>query len=129
MTQRLEQKIQRAVFEHLRWHGAPNIFAFHPANGGWRSPIEGAILKSMGVVPGVADVIIIKDGHTYALELKTDVGRLTDIQRATIEAMESAGATCAVAYGIDAALERLAEWGLLRERAATRKFGAIERPP
>jgi hypothetical protein len=65
---------------------------------------EGAILKSMGVVPGVADVIIIKDGHTYALELKTDAGRLTEIQRETIAAMQAAGATCAVAYGIDAAL-------------------------
>jgi hypothetical protein len=21
-------------FEHLRWRGAPNTFAFHPANGG-----------------------------------------------------------------------------------------------
>jgi hypothetical protein len=27
-------------FEHLRWRGAPNTFAFHPANGGARRPVE-----------------------------------------------------------------------------------------
>jgi hypothetical protein len=39
---------------------------------------------------------------------------LTEIQRETIEAMQAAGATCAVAYGIDEAIARLTEWGLLR---------------
>ena len=38
-----EQQIQRAVFEHLAIRGAPKMFAFDPANGGWRSPIEAAM--------------------------------------------------------------------------------------
>ena len=58
MTRRLEQQIQRAVFEHLRWHGAKNIFAFHP-NGGWRTATEGAIFKPMGVVPGVPRNVVL----------------------------------------------------------------------
>jgi hypothetical protein len=36
-SSRPEQQIQRAVFEHLAIRAASTVFAFHPANGGWRS--------------------------------------------------------------------------------------------
>jgi hypothetical protein len=111
---RSEAQIQRAVIEHLAWRAAPNSFAFHPANGGWRTAVEGAILKGMGVVPGVPDIIIINNGRAFALELKTSTGRLTDIQRQTIETMQRAGATVAVAYGVDEAITQLENWQLLR---------------
>jgi hypothetical protein len=42
------------VFEHLRWRGAPNVFAFHPPNGGKRSPTEAAIFKGLGARAGRA---------------------------------------------------------------------------
>lgn len=111
---RPEQSIQRAVFSHLRTRPAKGVFAFHPANGGWRSKVEAAILKTCGVIPGVPDVIAIKGGHVYALELKAGRGKPTDDQRMTMWAMEQAGATVAVATGLDAALEQLEQWGLLR---------------
>jgi hypothetical protein len=60
---RPEQQIQRAVFEHLAIRGAPAVFAFHPANGGWRTRVEAAILKAMGVRAGVPDVIAIEGGR------------------------------------------------------------------
>jgi hypothetical protein len=63
-----EQLIQRAVMDHLRWRAVPGVFAFHPANGGWRSAIEAAIFKGIGVVAGVPDVLILHDGRCYALE-------------------------------------------------------------
>lgn len=97
---RPEDKIQRAVFEHLAVRGAPDVFAFHPANGGWRSQIEAAILKGLGVRPGVPDVIAIKAGRTYAIELKASGGRVTEAQRAAHAALRAAGATVAVAYDI-----------------------------
>jgi hypothetical protein len=71
---RPEQQIQRAVFKHLALRGAPAMFAFHPANGGWRSRVEAAILKGMGVKAGVPDIIAIKNGRCYALELKAPDG-------------------------------------------------------
>jgi hypothetical protein len=58
-----EQQIQRAVFEHLALRGASTVFAFHPANGSWRSCVEAAILKGMGVKAGVPDIIAIKGGQ------------------------------------------------------------------
>jgi hypothetical protein len=55
-----EQQIQRAAFEHLALRGASAMFAFHPANGGWRSRAEAAILRGMGVRAGVPDIIAVK---------------------------------------------------------------------
>ena len=101
---RPEDIIQRAVFEHLRVRCAPGIFAFHPANGGWRSHIEAAILKGLGVRPGMPDVIAVKDGRTYALEIKPPGGRLTAAQNAAHAGLRRAGAEVAVAYGIDTAI-------------------------
>jgi hypothetical protein len=111
---RPEQQIQRAVFEHLVLRGAPAMFAFHPANGGWRSRVEAAILKGMGVKAGVPDIIAIKDARCYALELKASGGRLTPVQRGAHAALVAAGAEVEVAYGLDDALAQLEAWGLVR---------------
>jgi hypothetical protein len=111
---RPEQRVQRAVFEHLAVRGAPATFAFHPANGGRRSLVEAAILKGMGVRAGVPDIIAISGGRCYALELKAPGGHLTPVQRDAHAALAAAGAEVAVATGIDAALAVLEGWNLLR---------------
>src|SRR5262245_11905044 len=110
---RPEQAFQRAVFEHLRARGAPGVFAFHPGNGGYRKPVEAAILKSMGVVAGVPDVIAIHNGRCFALELKAEGARATDKQLATIAALREAGAFVGIAEGINRAIACLEAWGLL----------------
>jgi hypothetical protein len=106
------------VFQHLRARGAPGVFAFHPANGGFRRPVEAAILKGLGVVPGVPDVIVIHQGRCYAMELKAEGGRPSETQLATIAAMEAAGTFTCIAEGLDRALAVLEGWGLLRGRAS-----------
>jgi hypothetical protein len=111
---RPEQQIQRAILDHIRLRAVPGVFAFHPANGGWRSAIEAKIFKSLGVVAGVPDIIIIFGGQCFGLELKTDRGRLTNVQRDAHERMREAGALVAVVHGIDAALAQLTEWRLLK---------------
>ena len=118
MTAIREQDIQRAVFAHIAQRGVPGLFAFHPANGGYRRPIEAKILQGQGVRAGVPDVILIHAGHTYALEIKTKGGRATQKQLEAIAAMEAAGAYCCVAEGLDRALAVLEGWGLLRGRAS-----------
>jgi len=47
------------VFEHLAVRGVPRLFAFHPANGGYRRQVEAARLRGLGVRPGVPDVVAI----------------------------------------------------------------------
>jgi hypothetical protein len=60
---RLEQRDQRAVIQHLAWRARPGMFAFHVPNGGWRSRTEGAILKAIGTVAGVPDIIVAQAGR------------------------------------------------------------------
>jgi hypothetical protein len=115
---RPEDAIQRAVFQHFATRRAPGVFAFHVPNGGKRKPIEAAILKGLGVIAGVPDVIAIRLGQCYALELKAEGGKPTTAQLKTMHQMERAGATVALATGLDEALARLEEWRLLSGRAS-----------
>jgi hypothetical protein len=109
-----EAAIQRAVIAHLGWRAPPDCFYFHPANGGYRSRIEAAILSGLGVVAGVPDVIIVYRGRVFALEVKAEDGRLTAAQIACHARLREAGAIVGVAVGIDAALDWLERNGLLR---------------
>src|SRR5215831_20298781 len=122
-----EAQLQRAVLEHLRWRGVPGLFPFHYPAGGWRSSIEAAILKSLGVVAGIPDLLIVYQGQLYALELKTAYGRLTPTQIDTQQRMRVAGAIVATAVEIDAALEILEGWGLLRPNVANQFVRAFSR--
>jgi hypothetical protein len=112
-----EQAIQRSVFQHLRARGAPGVFAFAVPNGGYRSAVEAAILKGMGVVAGVPDIFIVHNGRCFALELKAEGGRATDQQLECIAALREAGALTCIAEGLDRALACLEAWGILKGAA------------
>jgi hypothetical protein len=43
-----EAAIQQAVFAHLRMRAAPGVFAFHPANGGYRRPVGACCVAARG---------------------------------------------------------------------------------
>jgi hypothetical protein len=111
--QQPEATIQRAVFAHLRARAAPGVFAFHVPNGGYRKPVEAAIMKGLGVVAGVPDVFVVHNGRCFALELKVEGGRATDKQLACIAALREAGAFTCIAQGLDRAIACLEAWGLL----------------
>jgi hypothetical protein len=64
-----EGAIQRALFTHLRMRAAAGVVAFHVPNGGYRRPIEAAIMKGQGVLSGVPDVIAVKNGCTMRWNL------------------------------------------------------------
>lgn len=118
LVKRPEQDIQRAVFQHLAARSMPGVFAFHCPNGGKRSKIEASIFKGLGVRSGVPDVIVLYRSQIFGLELKASSGRLTPIQRQTLNEMEVAGARTAVAKSLDEALVTLEFWGVLRRNAA-----------
>lgn len=116
--QREEDQIQRAIFAHIKVRSAPDVFAFAVANGGYRRPKEAAILKGLGLRAGVPDVIAVMSGQTYALELKTQKGKLSENQTLALSALRAAGAIAEVAYGLDDAIDWLEKWGILRGRVA-----------
>jgi VRR-NUC domain len=111
---RPEQQIQRAVFEHFNQRRAAGVFCFHVPNGGYRRKAEAAIMKGLGVVAGVPDVVAIKDGRAFFLELKPEGGRLTEKQQQALIALREAGAQATHAHGLDQALRVLEGWGLLK---------------
>lgn len=54
-------------------------------------------------------------GILYALELNCEAEKVSDAHRVTISNLDNAaGGVVAVAYGLDEALGKLAEWGKLR---------------
>lgn len=109
-----ETQIQRAIVQHYRARGAPGVFMCAIPNGGFRKPIEAAILKATGTVAGVPDTLWVREGQAYFVEVKTEKGRLSDNQVRTLEQLEAAGAICEVAYGLDHAIRWLETKKLLR---------------
>jgi VRR-NUC domain len=79
--------------------------------------------QGLGVVAGVPDIIAVRSGQMYCLELKAPGGKLTDNQRATHSAMITAGAQVATADNLDDALALLEGWGLLRGWRALNAMG------
>ena len=115
-------QIHKAVVSNLIDRGERGIFWFHPANGGKRSWSEGKSFKALGVVAGVPDLIILKGGEVFGLELKSASGRVQPSQRLVHAAMQEAGAKTAIAKGLDEALTVLEFWGVLK-RDAGRRLG------
>ena len=111
---RPEQALQKAVVGHLQWRARPDVWFCAIPNGDARSPIEGAIFKGLGVVAGAPDLLIVRDGRASFLELKAQGGRLSEAQRECHERLRRAGAVVATATGLDAALDQLEDWQLLR---------------
>lgn len=114
----LEQQIQRAVIQHLAARGVRGIFYFHPFSGGYRRRVEAAIYKGLGAIAGLPDIIVVKNGQTFGLELKSDTGQLSLAQLECHERLRTAGCIVGVAVGIDAALQWLEQHELLRGRAS-----------
>jgi hypothetical protein len=115
--QRPEQQLQRALVEHLRWRAPRDTWWCHYPAGGRRNAVEAAILKGMGTRAGVPDLLLVKSGRLYCLELKSNRGRLSAEQKATHEALRRAGAVVDTAYDIDAAIGLLRAWKILLEGA------------
>jgi hypothetical protein len=117
---RPEQIIHKAVVAHLRARSEPRVFFWHTPNGGKRGIVEAKIFKALGVVAGVPDLVILKAGEMYALELKASKGRVTPAQAQVLEHMQYCGAHVAVANSLDEALVTLECWGILKRDSSNR---------
>jgi len=68
----------------------------------------------MGMLNGVSDIIAVREGKIYGLELKADDGRATDYQLKFLSDLENAGGYTAMSYGLDRSVAVLKTWGLIR---------------
>ena len=109
-----EAALQRSVIQHLRWGARGDSWWTHIPTGGWRSPIEAAIFKLLGVRAGSPDLLIIRAGQPLFLELKAAGRKLSPAQVECHSALQRAGAQIETADNIDAALAFLCRLGVLR---------------
>jgi hypothetical protein len=111
---RPEQAIHRAVVAHLKARAVPGLFWFHvPSGAFFGGRHQGAIMKSLGWMAGLPDIIAIKRGKPYALELKVEGGKLSLAQEACLIRLRECGVTATHAHGLDQAIRVLEMWGLL----------------
>jgi hypothetical protein len=117
MIRLTENQIQRAVFANIRVRGVAGVFAFHPRNEGRDQRGLAGVNCGLGVVSGVPDVIVIRGGRVFALELKTATGKLSPEQARVLDEMRACGVDTGVAYGLDQALVWLQARRILRGTA------------
>jgi hypothetical protein len=113
-----EARLQKTIIQHLKLCGVEGLLWFHPANESKRSVVTGANLKALGMLPGVADLVIIKDGRAFFMEVKAEKGRLSDAQKEFAAAAVKAGAEWAVVHSIAEAITILRDWQVIRRIAA-----------
>ena len=108
--------LQRFVIDSLRLFGVPGIVSFHVNNGSKLSKRAAARAKAMGVLPGVADIVVVGPlPNVWFLELKSSTGRLSDAQEVFRDAVVALGWEYRVASTPEAACNVLLQWGVLRE--------------
>lgn len=107
-----ERQIHARIAKYLR---SQHIFFFHVPNEGYRDRREAGILRALGVVPGIPDIIVpiphVRDGQPVAglaLEVKTPRGRLTDAQRRVGAILHRCGWHVAVVRSLDDAMREIA---------------------
>lgn len=113
-----EASLQRTVCEWLKLARLPNVIYFAVPNGMQSHPIIVARMKAQGLLPGVADLCIVKDGRAYFLELKAPNGIQSPEQRSFQMACIAAATPYAIARDIKEAVTILTAWGAIRPDAA-----------
>lgn len=120
---RPEETIHRSIADYLsiiapRGNRTAPFIWFHVPNGGGRSKAEGGILKAMGALAGVPDIIIIApSGMAYFGEIKPENLDLSDSQQAFEQALYDccfANAHLDVWRSIDDCEASLRKWRLIK---------------
>lgn len=87
-----EADIVRAILKYLKT--VPNCFAWKEHGG-------------MYGTAGIPDIIACIGGQFYAFEVKTDAGKTTALQDATIRKIKAAGGTATVIRSVDEVIQIL----------------------
>jgi hypothetical protein len=86
---------------------------WHTPNGGGRSVVEGVRFKQAGVRAGIPDLLFLRDGNVFGLELKKPGGVLSPAQREMHPRLLAAGmVACATVDSLEDAKRVVKGWGL-----------------
>lgn len=97
MKARPEQALQHATGQLLDLVLPKDALWLHYPAGGYRRPVEAKIFRSIGVKPGIPDLLVLHRGRCFGIELKVGRRGLTPVQRRMHQRLEQCGVPCAVA--------------------------------
>lgn len=108
---RPEQQLQQQVAGYIN-AAYPGLLWFHPANSsGNRGARLGGILKSMGVLAGVPDIVVIlPTGLSAFIELKASKGSLSPTQKAFRDRARETGALWEECRSLEETADLLNRW-------------------
>lgn len=106
-----EREIQKALFAEYRKRKMPHSMM-------WAVPNGPDSRRVPGFCAGAADVMAIRNGEFFSLELKVEKGRPSVEQLEFMSNVNECGAYGFIAYGFESALACLVAWGLIRKEAA-----------
>ena len=72
-------------------HHSPRCMILSIPNGGGRDSREGKTLKNTGLLPGASDLLIVIPNRTLYVEVKTDTGIQSSLQKDFQKRIESLG--------------------------------------
>lgn len=115
----LERRTQIALADLLRRDARRDWFWTHIPSGELRTDATGALLKRMGLAPGLPDFLLISpQGRPHWLELKRgNLGVVTEDQDAFAEFCRVSGMPYALARSFDEAHSHFKAWGIMAGRA------------
>ncbi|MEO0498946.1 MAG: hypothetical protein AAF205_00115 [Pseudomonadota bacterium] len=90
-----EEQLQAAVADLLRWRR--DLWWTHPANEGVRHPAVAQKLKRLGMRPGAPDILGVRNGRLFAVELKAGRNTASEAQRQCLEDIARFGGAAGIA--------------------------------
>lgn len=102
-----EDDLQRAIVQYLDRALPSEGIVFAIPNGGKRSKTQAARMKGLGVKAGVGDLCVVYRGRAFFIEVKTQRGVLSVVQRNMLNKLQYCGAPvccCRSVEEVEAAL-------------------------
>jgi hypothetical protein len=110
-----ELDIHRAIVKLLNATKRQSVTFWHTPNGELRDPRTAGKLKTMGVLPGVSDLIIMDGrGCFFAMEVKKPGEHTTMAQRHFLNAFRATGGKTAVVDSVKDAEFCFVFWNITR---------------
>ena len=119
-----EADIQAQICLTLSWQATQHNFLFFAvpnehdlSRAGNRYAAVNA-LKKKGLLPGTPDLVVVKDGRVYFLEVKRPrTGKVSDNQKIFMQRAAECGARCAVVHSVEETYNALVGWDVIQRRA------------
>lgn len=108
-----ESWLHKSISKLLEAAAPRRVMWWHTPNGEKRDAVTAAMLKAMGVKPGVPDFLLYDTltGYLHCIEVKAKDGYLSDAQKGWMDRFTSSPTgRYAVARSVDEAVQILLDW-------------------